>query len=93
MREKVREEESDTTTYLIKIHVFTHASRVTKFSLLIFKLELRKCSAVTNSGLDGHYTVIAPSQSVYDHLEGFRNSEEILSYRLPEPRHHSDTGR
>ena len=42
MRENVRGEERDTTTHLIKIHVFTHASRVTKFSSLIFKLELRK---------------------------------------------------
>ena len=48
MREKVRGEERDTTTHLIKIQVFTHASRVTKFSSLIFKLELRKHSAVTN---------------------------------------------
>ena len=42
MREYVRGEEHDTATQLIKIHVFTHASRVTKFSLLIFKVELRK---------------------------------------------------
>ena len=60
MREIVREEECDTTTHLIKNSRFTHASRVTKFSSLTFKLELRKCSAVTNSGLDGHYTVIRP---------------------------------
>ena len=36
MREKVRGEERDTTTHLIKIHVFTHASRVTKFSVRLF---------------------------------------------------------
>ena len=36
MREKVRKEECDTTTHLIKIHVFTHASRVTKFSVWFF---------------------------------------------------------
>ena len=33
MKENVREEERDTTTHLIKIPVFTHASRVTKFSV------------------------------------------------------------
>ena len=32
MREKVRGEECDMTTHLIRLHVFTHTSRVTKFS-------------------------------------------------------------
>ena len=32
MRENVRGEERDTTTHLIETGVFTHASRVTKFS-------------------------------------------------------------
>ena len=37
MREKVREEEErDTTTHLTKIHAFTYASRVTKFSMCSF---------------------------------------------------------
>ena len=68
------------TMYLIKIHVFTHTSHVTKFSSLIFKLELRKRSAVTNSGLDGHYTVIRP---ISVSLRSPRRFKEILSYRLP----------
>ena len=42
-REKGREEEQDTTTNLIKIKVFTHASRVTKFSSYL-------CSTVTLDG-------------------------------------------
>ena len=29
---KVRGEERDMTTHLIKVHIFAHASRVTKFS-------------------------------------------------------------
>ena len=37
MKENVREEERDTTTHLIKIPVFTHASRVTKFSVYILR--------------------------------------------------------
>ena len=32
MRKNVRGEECDTTTHLIETRVFTHASRVTKFS-------------------------------------------------------------
>ena len=32
MRKEERGEERDTTTHLIKIQIFTHASRVTKFS-------------------------------------------------------------
>ena len=32
MRERGRGEERDMTTHFIKIQVFTHASRVTKFS-------------------------------------------------------------
>ena len=37
MKENVREEERDTTTHLIKIPVFTHASCVTKFSVYILR--------------------------------------------------------
>ena len=37
MKENVREEERDTTTHLIKIPVFTHASHVTKFSVYILR--------------------------------------------------------
>ena len=37
MKENVREEECDMTTHLIKIPVFTHASRVTKFSMCILR--------------------------------------------------------
>ena len=32
MREKIRGQEHDMTTNWIKLHVFTHASRVTKFN-------------------------------------------------------------
>ena len=56
MRENIRGEELDTTTYL---QVFTHTSHVTKSNLLIFKLELIKHNAVMNSGSDGDYTVIS----------------------------------
>ena len=39
MRRGGRGEERDTTMHLIKIQVFTHASRVTIFSTFIFKMK------------------------------------------------------
>ena len=42
MRRGGRGEERDTTTHFIKILVFTHASRVTKFSTYIFKMKAEK---------------------------------------------------
>ena len=41
MRRGGRGEERDTTTHLIKIQVFTHASRVTKFSTFISRRKQR----------------------------------------------------
>jgi hypothetical protein len=41
MRKGERGEERDTTTHLIKISTFTHASRVTKFSMLILRRRQR----------------------------------------------------
>ena len=41
MRRGGRGEERDTTTHLIKIQVFTHASRVTKFSMFISRQKQR----------------------------------------------------
>ena len=44
MKENVREEERDTTTHLIKIPAFTHASCVTKFDVYIKFLRPRQRS-------------------------------------------------
>jgi hypothetical protein len=41
MRKGERGEERDTTTHLIKNSTFTHASRVTKFSMLILRRRQR----------------------------------------------------
>ena len=75
MREYVRGEEHDTTTQLIKIQVFTHASCVTKFSLLIFKVELRKQCPDKKWPLQ----LSAPFPLVYDHLKGFKEIFVLLS--------------
>ena len=48
MRRGGRGEEHDTTTHLIKIQVFTHASRVTIiFSTFIFKTKAEKLAVST----------------------------------------------
>ena len=45
MRKKRLGEERDTTMQLIKIHVFTHASHVTKFSVRLFLMRYKKLEA------------------------------------------------
>ena len=47
MRRGGRGEERDTTTHLIKIQVFTHASRVTIFSTFIFKMKAENLGVST----------------------------------------------
>ena len=47
MRRGGRGEERDTTTYLIKIQVFTCASRATKFNMFIFKTKAEKLGVST----------------------------------------------
>ena len=47
MRREGRGEECDTTTHLIKIQVFTHASRVTIFSTFIFKMKAENLGVST----------------------------------------------
>ena len=47
MRRGGRGEEHDTTTHLIKIQEFTHASRVTIFSTFIFKMKAENLGVST----------------------------------------------
>ena len=57
MRKKGREEERETTTHLIKILVFTHAGRVTKYSShLASKVTLEKRSME----IESHKTTSLP---------------------------------
>ena len=61
MRENVRGEERDTTTHLIKIHVFTHASHVTKFSVR-FLLRYKELWVL------GHYTATLGESTIISKL-------------------------
>ena len=56
MRNEGRGEERDMTTHLIKIQIFTHASRVTKFS----PYEL--CTAIRDPRASGACTILLLAQ-------------------------------